>query len=82
MSPFFIEPNPAEPMRARIAQYSDVCQELAARHDALFVDLQAAFDRILDHWHPSALAWDRIHPSQIGHMAIAKAFLNAIDFAW
>lgn len=28
------------------------------------------------------IRWDRIHPSQTGHMVIARAFLNAIGYKW
>jgi len=44
--------------------------------------VQAAFDRVLEHIYPAAMAWDRVHPDHIGHMIIARAFLNAIGFGW
>ena len=37
---------------------------------------------LLDHMHSAAIAWDRIHPNHIGDMALAKAFLQTIDFDW
>lgn len=80
-SPFFLEPNRADPMRARMDAYGAIVRELAARHDAVFVDTQAAFDVVLAHTHASALAWDRIHPGPHGHMVIARAFLQAFGIA-
>ena len=78
-SPYFIEPNRAEPMRQRMDEYGAIVRELAAANGAVFVDTQAAFDRVLAHMHPSALAGDRIHPGPVGHMVIARAFLEAFD---
>jgi len=82
MTPFYIEPNPADAMRTRMDEYGTAVRRIAAQHDALFVDTQAAFNRVLQHRHSAALAWDRIHPNAAGHMILAKAFLDAIDFEW
>jgi lysophospholipase L1-like esterase len=78
MSPFYIEPNRTEAMRARMDQYGAIVRKIAARHDAVFVDTQAAFDSVLRHLHPNAIARDRVHPNIIGHAIIARALLNAI----
>ena len=60
-----------------------VVKKLAKRYDAVLVDVQAAFDVVLQqHMHPMSLAWDRVHPNQIGHMVIAKAIVKALDYAW
>jgi lysophospholipase L1-like esterase len=76
-SPFFIEPNRSEPMRKCMDEYGAIVRDIAAVNDAVFVDTQAAFDPVLVHQHPCALAWDRIHPGPVGHMIIARAFLEA-----
>jgi lysophospholipase L1-like esterase len=76
-SPYFIEPNRDEPMRRRMDEYGMIVKELASANDAVFVDTQAAFDRVLGHTHPSALAWDRIHPGPVGHTILARAFLKS-----
>ncbi len=78
MSPFYIEPNRADAMRSRMDEYGAIAKGIAAKHDALFVDVQAAFDRVLPHMHANAIAWDRVHPNHIGHAVIARAFLNAV----
>jgi lysophospholipase L1-like esterase len=78
LAPFYIEPNRADAMRARMDQYGAIVKEIAARHRALFIDTQAAFDEVLQHMHPNAIAWDRVHPNIIGHAIIARAFLKAI----
>ncbi len=78
MSPFYIEPNRADATRSRMDEYGAIAKGIAAKHDALFVDVQAAFDRVLPHMHANAIAWDRVHPNHIGHAVIARAFLNAV----
>jgi lysophospholipase L1-like esterase len=80
MTPFFIEPNPADAMRARMDAYGDAVKAIAAKYGAPLVDTQAAFGRILEHVHPAALAWDRVHPNHIGHMVLARAFLSAVGY--
>jgi len=82
MTPFFIESNREDAMRREMERYAAVVKELALKYDAIFVDVQAAFDRMLAHTHSGAIAWDRVHPTQAGHMAIARAFLQAVDFSW
>ena len=82
MTPYFIEPNRADPMRALMDRYGAVVREVAAAHDAVFVDTQAAFDRVLVQLHPMTLAWDRVHPTLTGHMVLARAFLNAVGYEW
>ena len=80
MTPHYIEPNRADAMRAMMDKYGQVVRKLAAKHDAIFVDVQGGFDRVLKHCHPNALAWDRVHPNITGHSVIAKAFLDAVGF--
>jgi len=82
MTPYFIEPNRSDPMRAMMDDYSNVIRQLAKKHNAIFVDTQAAFDEALKSIHNMSLAWDRIHPNQTGHMIMARAFLNAVEFVW
>jgi lysophospholipase L1-like esterase len=82
MTPFYIEPNRNDAMRATMDRYGAVVRRLAEEHNALFVDTQAAFDRVTEHIYPATLAWDRVHPSMTGHMTIARAFLQAIEFEW
>jgi lysophospholipase L1-like esterase len=80
-TPYVIEGNRTDPMRLRMDEYGAVVRELAAKHNALFIDTQAAFDAVLVHTHPMTLAWDRIHPNTTGHLILARAFLSAIGAA-
>jgi len=76
MTPYFIEPNKAEPMRKMMDEYGMAVAKIAKRRKTLFVNTQAAFDKVLKDLHPMVLAWDRVHPGLNGHMIIAKAFLD------
>jgi lysophospholipase L1-like esterase len=80
MTPYLIEPSREDPMRTRMDEYGGHVREIAARHKTLFVDTQAAFDRLLTTVAPTELAEDRIHPNLIGHMVLARAFLQEIGF--
>lgn len=80
MTPYFIEPNQQDAMRATMDRYGAVVRQIAVKYDAIFVDTQAAFDQLLMHMHPAAVAWDRVHPNTTGHMLLAKAFLEAVGF--
>ena len=82
MTPYFIEPNKSDPMRRMMDEYGQAVKKLAQKHKTRFADTQKAFDAVLTHCHPMALAWDRVHPNQNGHMVIARAFLQAVEFAW
>ncbi len=82
MTPFYVEPNRNDKMRARMDEYGRIVKRLAGKHDAVFVDTQAAFDKVLEHYYAATLAWDRVHPNQTGHMVLARAFLDAVGFRW
>jgi len=80
MTPFYIEPNRHDAMRNTMDQYGQVVRRLAEEYGAVFVDTQGAFDRIMVEIYPATIAWDRVHPSMVGHMTIARAFLHEIGF--
>ena len=80
MTPFFMEPNRQDAMRAMMDEYGAVVKKLAEKYGLVFVDLQAAWDKLFAYMHPCNIAWDRIHPNQTGCMYIAKQFLSAVGF--
>ncbi len=82
MTPYYLEPNPQDAMRHTMDQYGAVIRRLADEFDAVLVDTQAAFNRLLAHMYPAAVSWDRVHPNHIGHMTLAKAFLEGVGFQW
>jgi len=82
MTPYFIEANKLEPMRAMMDDFGAVVRQLAGTYHAIFVDTQAAMDVAMKELPPLSLALDRVHPNQIGHMILTRAFLSAIGFEW
>lgn len=82
MTPFYIEPNRADPMRAAMDRYGAVVRKLAEKHRTLFVDTQAPFDEVLKTRYSASINWDRVHPDYVGGMVLARAFVNAIGFDW
>jgi len=82
MTPYFMETNPKDAMRANMDKYGQAVKKTAQRYNTLFVDTQAAMNQVLAHYYPATLGWDRVHPNHIGHMTLARAFLNAVDFSW
>ncbi len=82
MTPYFIESNRDDPMRTQMDIYSDVVRRLSAEFDAVFVDVQCAFDEFLLHRPTQSLCADRVHPNKTGHMIIAREFLSAVGFDW
>lgn len=82
MTPYFLEPDTHDPLRAMMDRYGETVEELALLHDAIFVDTQAEFDRIMKWIDPFDLAPDRVHINLTGHMVLAQTFLRSIDFSW
>lgn len=82
MSPYYLEPNPADAMRAAMDRYGAVVRRLAEKHGTLFVDTQAAFDAVLRVYYPATINWDRVHPDHVGSMVLARAFVSAVGFDW
>ena len=81
LTPFFIEPDRRVPMRAMMDRYGQVVANLAARHKAILIDTQAAFDAVLAHVPAAVLSQDRVHPYLTGHMILARAFWRGIGAA-
>lgn len=80
MTPYYMEPNQNDPMRARMDEYGAIVKKIAEKYDCEFIDLQAMFDRYFRYRHSSYIAWDRIHPNLIGATLIAREFLGHCGF--
>ncbi len=79
MSPYFIEKNREDEMRACMDEYRAVMESVTAEFKQTYIDLQSEFDKFLEKRHSSALAGDRVHPNHVGHMLIAKTFMDTIS---
>lgn len=82
ITPYYLEPNRADAMRAAMDRYGAAVRRVAEKNKTLLVDSQAAIDEILKTYYPAALNWDRVHPDHVAGMALARAFVNAIGFTW
>lgn len=80
LSPYYMEPNRADVMRARMDEYVDICRELAEKYGCRFVDFQALYEKYCLVRHSSYIAWDRVHPNQIGATLMAREFLKYCEF--
>lgn len=78
MTPYYIESNVHDAMRSTMDQYGAAVKEIAEKYNTYFVDTQAAFDKVLKHYHANMFAWDRVHPNNMGHMVLADAFLEVL----
>ncbi len=81
ITPYFIEPDRADPLRAMMERYATTVRDAAAAHGALLVDTQAAFDDALHRLRPESLSQDRIHVNREGHAILAHAVLDALGNA-
>lgn len=82
MRPFMFEPNPHDQMRAKVEEYAAAAKRVAERHDAVFVDTQAAVDHWLTQLHGCLASPDRVHPFERGAMIIARSWCQAVGFDW
>ena len=82
LSPFYIERDRMDPMRAMADRFGEEVRRLALKYQAVFVDAQAAMDLALREYSPAELAADRVHVNDVGHMILARAFLKAVDYSW
>lgn len=79
-SPYIMEPNREDMMRARMDEYVEICRKLAEKYNCIFVDFQQMYEDYCKIRHSAYIAWDRIHPNQIGATLMAKEFLKKCDF--
>lgn len=82
MTPFFIEQNRSDPMRKMTDAYVEAVHHIASKHKVILVDTQALFDKMLVHKSSQELSGDRIHPTMVGHLMLAKAFLQVFGYVW
>ena len=79
-SPYYIEPNREDTMRRRIDEYVEICRALAEKYGCFFVDFQRVYADFCKTHHSCYIAWDRVHPNQMGATLMAREFLKYCDF--
>ncbi len=80
LSPYYMEPNRQDKMRARMDEYVEICRRLAEKYQCRFVDFQKVYEDYCKIRHANCIAWDRVHPNQIGATLMARAFLDQCEF--
>ena len=78
LTPYFMEPNRGDPMRRLMDEYGQAVRRVAEAHGVHFIDVQPVFDEYLRYRHSSYISWDRVHPSHIGSMLLAKTLLSYV----
>ena len=80
LSPYYMEPNKEDKMRAKMDEYVAICEKLSNKYNCRFVDFQKMYDDFFKMKHSSFVAWDRVHPNQIGATLMAREILKQCDF--
>lgn len=80
LSPYIIESNTEDMMRKRMDEYVAISKKLAEKYNCIFVDFQKMYADYCKVRHSSYIAWDRIHPNQVGATLMAREFLKHCDF--
>lgn len=80
LTPYYMEPNAADTMRARMDEYGAIVKRLAKEYSLPCIDLQPVFSEYLANRHSAYLMWDRVHPGPIGSMLIAGKILKEFGF--
>lgn len=80
MKPFFMETNREDLFRRMVDNYGECMAKVGTKYGCSVIDTQNYFDKYLEKALTYALSNDRVHPNGTGHMVIAKALLNHIEF--
>lgn len=82
ITPFYLEPNREDAMRAMMDDYGTAVRNVARRHGTSIIDSQRAFDALLDVVYPAVISWDRVHLNHVGAMVLARAIAQALEVRW
>ena len=82
LSPYYIEPNRADAMRARMDEYVAAMARVAKKYGCTFVNFQQMYEDYCAVRHSSFIAWDRVHPNEKGALLMARAFLSHCGFEY
>lgn len=80
LSPYIIESNREDMMRKRMDEYVAICAKLAKKYNCIYVNFQKMYEDYCQIRHSCYIAWDRIHPNQVGSALMAREFLKHCDF--
>lgn len=78
LTPYYLESNLSDPMRARMEEYAKIMKKIADRRGIDCIDLQAEFDKYLKHRYPAYITWDRVHPGWVGSLIISRKVVELL----
>lgn len=84
LTPYYMEPNADDLMRRRMDEYGQIIKKLAEKHGCCFVDFQKMYNDFFtgSGMHSCRIAWDRVHPNEMGATLMARTFLRQCGFAF
>jgi lysophospholipase L1-like esterase len=82
LTPFYLEAQRQDAMRATMDKYGDVVRRIATREGLPLGDTQAAFDALLSVVYSATVNWDRVHLNPTGSVIVARTFLDTVGFDW
>ena len=84
LTPYYMEPNADDLMRRRMDEYGQIIKKLAEKHGCYFVDFQKMYNDFFtgSGMHSCRIAWDRVHPNEMGATLMARTFLRQCGFAF
>lgn len=68
MSPFYLEPNRSNALRSKVDAYNVVLKDITSSLGLMYIDLQKAFDELLEKVSIFTISGDRIHLNMAGNM--------------
>lgn len=81
LMPFMIDAVEEKlPFHKKLDEYREILKDIAIENGAAVLDLQAVFNEAQKATEPKRLAIDGIHPTNLGHKAIADAIKAIIEF--
>ncbi|MCQ2436458.1 MAG: SGNH/GDSL hydrolase family protein [Clostridia bacterium] len=72
VSPYFLDLNKNDGMRAKCDTLNGVLRDLAKQYDLDYIDVQSVMDAYLEKASSYYLSGDRVHPKAIGRQIIAR----------
>lgn len=63
----------------QLDEYSSIARRLSEEFNAVFVPLQAAFDKAASGTDAAYWLWDGVHPTAAGHELIAREWLSVVQ---
>lgn len=84
LTPYYMEPNADDLMRRRMDEYGQIIKKLAEKHGCCFVDFQKMYNDFFtgSGMYSCRIAWDRVHPNEMGATLMARTFLRQCGFAF